>query len=225
MGLDLPGNGSCMTREIETWLSDSRIVNNSVVDHKSQRPVLSPLGNCVDRCHVWPYWASTCKPWRWMLKDISNCCQLAIVNRSDLSLLCVLCQRCCSRPESSLVLTVSPLLIQCVVARHTRTGHTSSSSARWITACHIVALTNFHFCVLSYCHCSVTFAFSALTLLVGRQEGHPACKKLSGGVLAWLSAWSELQTCIWSSWCHCHSLSLASVKSRLVLPFWYQLTW
>jgi len=36
----------------------------------------------------------------------------------------------------------------------------------------------------------VTFAFSALTLLVGRQEGHPACKKLSGGVLAWLSAWS-----------------------------------
>jgi len=38
-------------------------------------------------------------------------------------------------------------------------------------------------------------AFSALTLLVGRQEGHPACKKLSGGVLAWLSAWSEVQTC------------------------------
>ena len=27
-------------------------------------------------------------------------------------------------------------------------------------------------------------AFSALTLLVGRQEGHPACKKLSGEVLA-----------------------------------------
>ena len=39
-------------------------------------------------------------------------------------------------------------------------------------------------------------AFSALTLLVGWQEGHPACKKLS----------------------------LASVKSRLVLPFWYRLT-
>ena len=29
-------------------------------------------------------------------------------------------------------------------------------------------------------------AFSALTLLVGRQEGHLACKKLSGGVLEWL---------------------------------------
>jgi len=36
--------------------------------------------------------------------------------------------------------------------------------------------------------------FSALTLLVGRQEGHPACKKLTGGVLAWLSVWSEVQT-------------------------------
>jgi len=34
---------------------------------------------------------------------------------------------------------------------------------------------------------TVTISFSALTLLVGRQEGHPACKKQSGGVLAWLS--------------------------------------
>ena len=58
------------------------------------------------------------------------------------------------------------------------------------------------------------YAFSALTLLVGRQEGHPACKKLSGG--CWLSVWSEVQTCTRPSWCHCHSLSLVSVKSRLV---------
>jgi len=36
--------------------------------------------------------------------------------------------------------------------------------------------------------------FSALTLLVGRQEGHPACKELSGWVLAWLSVWSAVQT-------------------------------
>ena len=46
---------------------------------------------------------------------------------------------------------------------------------------------------------SAVCAFSALTLLVGRQEGHPACKKQSGGVLAWLSVWSEVQTCIWPS--------------------------
>jgi len=38
---------------------------------------------------------------------------------------------------------------------------------------------------------------SALTLLVGWQEGHLACKKhSSGGVLAWLSVWSDVQTCI-----------------------------
>ena len=49
----------------------------------------------------------------------------------------------------------------------------------------------------------------------GQQKGHPACKKQSGGVLAWLCFWSEVQTCIWPSWCHCHSLSLA---------FWYWLT-
>ena len=60
----------CMMREIETWLSDSRVSNSSVVDHRSQRPVLSPLRNCVSWCHVWPYLASRCKPWRWMLKDI-----------------------------------------------------------------------------------------------------------------------------------------------------------
>jgi len=46
---------------------------------------------------------------------------------------------------------------------------------------------------------SRVLAFSALMLLVGRQEGHPACKKLSGGVLAWSSVWSEVQTCIWPS--------------------------
>jgi len=36
-------------------------------------------------------------------------------------------------------------------------------------------------------------------LFVGWQEGHAACKKLSGGdrgLLAWLSVWSEVQTCI-----------------------------
>jgi len=43
------------------------------------------------------------------------------------------------------------------------------------------------------------FAFSALTLLVGRQEGHPAaaCKKLSGGMLAWLYVWVKVPICIW----------------------------
>jgi len=57
-----------------------------------------------------------------------------------------------------------------------------------------MSLDSFHFHLRSK-----KFAFSALTLLVGQQEGHPACKKLSGGVLARLSIWSEVQTCIWPS--------------------------
>ena len=70
------------------------------------------------------------------------------------------------------------------------------------------------------------YLFSALMLLVGRQEGHPACKK-NWVVGCWHSYLSGAR-------CRhaygpadakcCHSLSLASVKSRLVLHFWYRLT-
>jgi len=79
-------------------------------------------------------------------------------------------------------------------------------------ALHIVSWSH---CLMHLCGCSAVthtqpfncaiplmcyiIAFSALTLLVGRQEGHPACKKLSSGVLAWLSVWSKVQTCIWLS--------------------------
>jgi len=41
------------------------------------------------------------------------------------------------------------------------------------------------------------FSFSALTLLVGHEEEHAACKKLSDKMFAWLS---EVQMiCIWCS--------------------------
>jgi len=67
-------------------------------------------------------------------------------------------------------------------------------------------------------------AFSALTLLVGRQEWHPVCK-MSGEVLAWLSVWSEVQMiCISSSWCHCHLIISCSSKIQNGLPFSCQLT-
>ena len=94
-------------------------------------------------------------------------------------------------------------------------SHKGPLNGCFVVVCFLEKLQHVYVCV---------WAFSALTLLVGRQEGYPACKKLSGGVLAWLFVWSEVQTCIWPSWCHCHSLSLASVKSRLVSPFWYRLT-
>ena len=58
-----------------------------------------------------------------------------------------------------------------------------------------------------------------MALLIGRQEGHLACKKLSDVMLTWLnwlSVWGEMQICIWPSWCHCHSLFLAPVN-----PDWF----
>ena len=61
------------------------------------------------------------------------------------------------------------------------------------------------------------FIFRALTLLVGQQEGHSACKQTSGEMLVLLSVWGKVQICVWPSWCHCHLLSLASVESRLVM--------
>ena len=72
--------------------------------------------------------------------------------------------------------------------------------------------------------CFQWLAFSALMLLVGRQEGHPVCKKTEwwgAGMVICLEWGADLHM---PSWCHCHSLSLAPVKSRLVLPFWYWLT-
>jgi len=55
-------------------------------------------------------------------------------------------------------------------------------------------------CKTVVCVCVVCnqYAFSALTLLVEHQEEHPAHKKLSDGVLVWLSVWSVVQMiCIW----------------------------
>jgi len=48
---------------------------------------------------------------------------------------------------------------------------------------------------------------------------------MSGGVLAWLSVWSEVQMiCICSSWYHCHPIISCSSKIQNGLPFWCRLT-
>jgi len=57
---------------------------------------------------------------------------------------------------------------------------------------------------------------------LGRQEGHPACKKLSGGMLAWLCAWgADLH--IAQQMPLTPTISCSS-KSRLVLPSWFYLS-
>jgi len=70
-------------------------------------------------------------------------------------------------------------------------------------------------------------AFSALMLLVGWQEGHPACEKLS--VVCWHGYLSGARCRLAYGPADTTATSLldaiASVKSRLVLPFWYRLTW
>jgi len=64
---------------------------------------------------------------------------------------------------------------------------------------------------MAYCPSQLS-AFSALMLLVGWKEGHLACKKLSGGMLAGMVvSGARFRFVIWPSWCHCYSLSLAPV--------------
>jgi len=69
------------------------------------------------------------------------------------------------------------------------------------------------------------FLMSHLMLLVGQREGHPSSKQ-NWVVGCWHGCLSgaRCRACIWSSWNHCYPLSLVSVKYRLVVPFWYQLT-
>jgi len=53
---------------------------------------------------------------------------------------------------------------------------------------------------------------------LGGRKGIRPVKKLSGGVLAWLCVWSEVQTCIWPSWCHC-------VCVCVCWPTWIRYRW
>ena len=73
--------------------------------------------------------------------------------------------------------------------------------------------------------CYGRYAFSALTLLVGRQEGHPACKKTEWwgtGVVIRLERGTDLhmaQRMPLPLTVSCFS------KIQIGFPFWYRLTW
>jgi len=72
---------------------------------------------------------------------------------------------------------------------------------------------------------TVHSSFSALTLLVGRQEGHPACKKTEwwgAGMVICLERCADLHMA------QLMALPLTvscSNKIQIGLPFWYWLTW
>jgi len=75
----------------------------------------------------------------------------------------------------------------------------------------------------------ITFwtSFSALTLLDGRQEGHSACKKLSDGIMAWLSVWARCRSAYGpadATATHCLLLQQIQIGfTFLALPFCYRL--
>jgi len=69
---------------------------------------------------------------------------------------------------------------------------------------------------------SALVAFSALTLLVGRQEGHPACKKWEdGGGGHWLVR-MEWRPARWSM---CLLLLIFPCNISPEVVFWHRLTW
>jgi len=83
--------------------------------------------------------------------------------------------------------------------------------------------------LISACWSAISFSllagqvFSALMLLVGRQEGHQACKKLSGGCWHGYLFGRGADLLVTQQMLLPLIISCSS-KSRLVLPFWYWLT-
>ena len=76
---------------------------------------------------------------------------------------------------------------------------------------------------------SPVVSFSALTLLVGHQEEHLACKnwvmRCWCGRADCIAPSGAIQiVCILFSWCHCHPKTPSSLALMLVLPFWCWLT-
>jgi len=70
----------------------------------------------------------------------------------------------------------------------------------------------------------VTKIFGVLVKL-GRQEGHLACKKLSGGMLVWLRVWVRKGADLHMAQVMPLPFTIScSSKSRLLLPSWFYLS-
>ena len=90
-----------------------------------------------------------------------------------------------------------------------------------IIRCHIFA--PFYFLLKSSCRklCSAfSQCFDNVGWVAGREGIRPVKTESWGagtcGVV--VSVWNEVQTCIWPSWCHCHSLSFFS-KIQIAFTF------
>ena len=155
---------------------------------------------------------------------------------------------CCKprRPDNSLTFPGFPDQWSSCVHRETGTTLSGADVARPIrhafttqliddalrqSACHWHGIAALHVAIYNVCSGVQTitllmqqqhFAFSALALLVGHQEEHPACEWWGVGVVI-SSAWSEVQiVCIWSSWCHRHPQTPSSLAS--FIPDWFYLS-
>ena len=114
---------------------------------------------------------------------------------------------CCTRTVISLLATVTP-----------RCGTVITHCA--YVVCYFRDVYPFTYFTIATC---VHQSFSALTLLVGRQEGHPACKNewWGAGTIICLERGADLHTA------QLMPLPLTVScfsKIQIGLPFWYRLT-
>jgi len=185
-----------------------------------------------------PYWTSTftsCPPFEGL--DVIVCMEIfpqhwAILLFSFYQLLCFSFWNHNQNEIIKLILhfcsiilkVVNRSLLQLVCKNRTLVVHCSLVFVLFICCLFTFIYFTHSHCIYQLYTC-VICAFSALTLLVGRQDEHPACKN-------WvMRCWCG---CLSGARCRLHIVqlmplhpktpsSVASFKSRLVLSFWYRL--
>ena len=100
------------------------------------------------------------------------------------------------------------LLPSCVTVHWGVASETRSPGVVWLADRFLRSQRSAHpyaLCRIIYIYLSMYNVPSVLwRCWLGGRKGIRPVKKLSSGMLVWLSVWSKVQTCIWPSWCHCH---------------------
>ena len=134
---------------------------------------------------------------------------------------------CCQSRPCVVFLACVHLALFLALSLSPRNSLVSSWCDHSMPALSPVMLLTFIFSIISILSLSLFLPSVLWRCWLGSRKGiQPVKNWVVGCWRGYLSraSLSEVQTCIRLSWCHCHSLSLASVKSRLVLSFWYRLT-